>query len=756
VTRRWEAALPWLAAALGPAALFGPMLARGEAPFWGTPLLQFIPWRTLALGVFASGHLPLWNPWVGTGAPLLANYQSALLYPPNWLMALTGPAWGGGFLTMLHLVWAGAGMVVLTRRLGLSALPQSLAALSFSLTGALIARGSFQTMIAVASWLPWLAAAADGLGHAAREGTAGRERGRAVLVCGVVLALQWLAGHAQFSWYGLLLAAGWAFVRAGSAGRWPAAARSLLLLGAAALLGFALSAVQLLPTAENLLQSSRGAGLDPEFALTYSLWPWRLLGWMMPGLFGSPVTGDYWGYGAFWEDALYIGILPFLLALAGLLRAILGRGADRCIGRFLGLTLTLALVFALGKYTPIYLLLYRAVPTFDLFQAPARWAILAVFSACVLASFAAEGWRPLAGRGLYWARLATAGAAAFAISAWLTGPRLAEVEPTFVRAFALAGLLAAGAGALALLRKASPGPAWSFAVAGFVLLDLLIASRGLNPSAPLSLFGGSTRLAGDSGASHRLFMPSELEYDLKFGRFFRFDTFDPGVDWSLVREAGLPNTLLLEAIPSADNFDPLQPWRYVAFREALEGLPPERQDHILRWIDVGWRAVAAPDRAEGVRYLPIEGARRAWVVPAARWVGTEEQALAIVMSDGFDWEAEVVLEGTPPELAGQEGTNGTVEVLAQANPNRVVLEAESEGGAWLVLADAYYPGWQARVDGTPTPIYAADGLLRAVWLPSGRHRIEFDYRPASVQIGALISLLGCAFAAVAGAKWRRA
>jgi hypothetical protein len=756
MVRRVEAALPWVAAALGPAVLFAPMLVRGEAPFWGTALLQFVPWRTLALRDIFAGHLPLWNPWLGTGAPLLANYQSALLYPPNWLMALVGPAWGGGLLMMLHLIWAGVGMIVLARRLGLGRLSQMLAAASFSLSGALVVRGSFQTMVAVASWLPWLVVAADALGQAAREETTRRARGRAVLACAAILAMQWLAGHAQFAWYSFLVAAGWALVRAHAIGGWRAASRSLALLAAASLLALAISAVQLVPTAEYLLQSSRGGGLDPESALTYSLWPWRLLGWLMPGLFGNPAAGDYWGYGAFWEDALYIGTLPFLLALLGLIRGTLGRGPERGLARYLCAVFVLALVLALGRNTPIYPFLFRYVPTFSLFQGPARWSLLAVFSASLLAAFAAEGWRPLAGRALYWGRLGTAGAAAFAVSAWTLGPRLGGIEPSFIRSFALAGALMAVAGALALLRKPSPGLPWSVAVAGFVVLDLILAGQGLNPSAPLSLFEGTSQLARATGNEHRLFMPSDVEYDLKFGFFFRFDTFNPGLDWRLVREAGLPDTPLLDPIPSASNFDPLQPSRSVAFRDALEDLPSERQDRLLRLIDVGWRAVADPGRAAGVAYVPVPGAARARLLPNARWVETPAQALELVMSDGFEPEREVVLEGAPSPEVPEEASPGAAEIIADDNPNRVVLTADSQGGGWLVLSDAYYPGWRARVDGSPTRIYPADFLLRAVWVPAGEHEVVFDYRPASVQIGAFLSLVAGAFAAVAGARWRSA
>ncbi len=161
---------PWLVVALGPLALFGPMLVRGAALFWGTPLLQFIPWRVAALRALESGHFPLWNPLVGMGAPLLANYQTGILYPPNVLLAAVGVEWGSGLLVMLHLTWAGWGMVMLVRGLGMRPAAQMVAGTAFSLSGYLVARAGFLSINAAAAWLPWAVWAADRLGQAAVQG----------------------------------------------------------------------------------------------------------------------------------------------------------------------------------------------------------------------------------------------------------------------------------------------------------------------------------------------------------------------------------------------------------------------------------------------------------------------------------------------------------------------------------------------------------------------------------------------------------
>ncbi len=82
--------------------LFFPLL-RGETLFWGLPTLQFYPWRQFAFEQISEGHLPTWNPYLGAGAPLLANYQTAIFYPPNWLWLLLPDVAAMTTLALLHV-----------------------------------------------------------------------------------------------------------------------------------------------------------------------------------------------------------------------------------------------------------------------------------------------------------------------------------------------------------------------------------------------------------------------------------------------------------------------------------------------------------------------------------------------------------------------------------------------------------------------------------------------------------------------------
>jgi uncharacterized membrane protein YfhO len=67
----------------------------------------------------------------------------------------------------------------------------------------------------------------------------------------------------------------------------------------------------------------------------------------------------------------------------------------------------------------------------------------------------------------------------------------------------------------------------------------------------------------------------------------------------------------------------------------------------------------------------------------------------------------------------------------------VATSADSEG--ILVLADSYYPGWKAFVDGREEVIRRANLFFRAVPLAAGNHTVEFRYEPRSFKVGLAIS-----------------
>jgi hypothetical protein len=156
---------------------------------------------------------------------------------------------------------------------------------------------------------------------------------------------------------------------------------------------------------------------------------------------------------------------------------------------------------------------------------------------------------------------------------------------------------------------------------------------------------------------------------------------------------------------------------------------------------------------ENVDVLP-----RAFVVRRATAVPDDDAALAALAEPSFDPACAVVLSAPATAVAGAPGacgaSGGAVRVVHDA-PERVELAVEVSAPGYLVLTDAWYPGWRVTVDGEPAPVLRANLLFRAVALEPGAQRVVFTFRPASLRGGLVCSAVGLLSLALlgVGGKW---
>lgn len=717
-------------------------LLLAEAFFWGLPSLQFVPWREYAFDLLRSGALPLWNPYNGAGSPLLANYQSALLYPLNWSGFVLPLAWSMSLTAVLHLFIAGWGMWMFTGRLGIAELGRGVSALAFGLTSYLVARLGTYPTISTAAWIPWVMWAALGV--------LTRLSRRDAAWLGLFVGLQLLAGHAQTAWYSLLLTVVFSFwwCLSHRPVRWLPLIVVLLALG----LGVGIAALQLLPTAELLAQSQRSGGADYEFVVNYSYAPARIFNLISPNFFGNPGDGSYItkGKGAFFEDAVYVGLIPLMASLVAGANWIWGklrrsvRPSYYMSVPFWIAVVVFAFVIAFGNHSPVFPFLYDHVPTFNMFQAPVRWHIWTVFGLSVLAGIGVSAW----GRGywvLFFTRLATAGAFG-AVTLAMVAPNFLPPEVSqgeevqvITRAIIATGILGALAGVLTLTQPESTSSrrkVWSLAVLGVVAVDLIYASWLLNPTTSATFYDRQTASQPEAG---RAYWPEDVEEAIKFDQYLLLHDYRMTTEQQAAfRASELPNLNLLDRIPLLNNFDPLLVGsfkRYVALVEANS----QQRDILLRAAGVQ----AVYDSA-GKPVKLTEPGSRAWFVESACWHIDEESLTAALLRPDWNPAIQVHLVGEgdcsspPPEMSS---TTPNVSVVSDTT-NAVEVNINSDRPGWLVLADTYYPGWQA-VDtlGQPYPIHRANMAFRAVEIAAGGHTIRFEYQPRWLLPGGLVTLV---------------
>lgn len=101
--------------------------------------------------------------------------------------------------------------------------------------------------------------------------------------------------------------------------------------------------------------------------------------------------------------------------------------------------------------------------------------------------------------------------------------------------------------------------------------------------------------------------------------------------------------------------------------------------------------------------------------------------------------------------------------LTSYEPNRLVYETENAGDGIAVFSEIYYPnGWQVTIDGKPAGLGRADYVLRALYIPAGKHTVEMRFDPQSLHVtegiayGALALLvIGVAAVALIARKKRK-
>lgn len=190
-------------------------------------------------------------------------------------------------------------------------------------------------------------------------------------------------------------------------------------------------------------------------------------------------------------------------------------------------------------------------------------------------------------------------------------------------------------------------------------------------------------------------------------------------------EPGIAEQITLQPCPSGDN---------KCVVDAIS-LVDEQDGTFLSLVPGPQRLIYSGDVKiyENLAVLP-----RAFLVYDWRWQPDTTASVNAMSNPDFDPSRTAILVGDGHE-PGLEG-DGEV-TINEYSPEQVVIYSESDQSGLLLLSDAYYPGWQATIDGKKVPIYQADALFRGVFVPAGQHEIIFRFQPGSFRIGLVISLL---------------
>ena len=709
---------------------------------------------------FSEGALPKWVPHVYGGLPLFANPGSTY-YPFRFLADFVFPVsriWPTLFV--LQFTIAGAGMYLLARELRTRPWVAFVAGLAFQFTGIIMSwvLGGHEGRVIVATFLPLLFY----FYHVGvRKATLAPFAGAAGVIGFSLLSFQ-----IQNSYYLLLAGAIWAVFLIVSSGVHREKGRLLRVLGlgvGSVAFGFLLASVNFLPFLDYVEQSPRGetGGRGYEYSVSFSMPLEEVTAIAVPEVNGF--LDSYRGSNPMKLHTEYVGAVVLLLAAVGFQNS----RRNRYWWLFAGLGL-FGLTIALGGSTPLYRLYYEILPGTKRFRAPGIAFFLVAFSLVCMAAIALERlaeeverrWQPLRGArggdadGLGVVPWILAGVVA--VGVLLGGLAPAEAGPGAYR-FALF----AAAGALILwlwIRGSIQATLVALLLAAVTVVDLWIVDRNFFDTVPPpeEMFAADdvVDFLQQQPEPYRVWhlpFPAGMVYRGVAGNYLmhfgiqqaggehgnqlqRWNEYlgagqDTYVDWhNFLQNPQIVSTPQGQAVgfQSAPGFLEGANIRYV-----ISAVPLSHPN--LREAYVGTAAVY-----ENVAALP-----RAYLVPRVETVSGEDGALERMRAEGFDPRAVAVVSAEQPLAVGQGDLTGGA-TIEDHTPDRVVIRTNPSREALLVLADNYYHGWVARVDGREVPIHRVNHTMRGVVVPAGDHEVVFTYEPSDLYVGFYIYLAGMA------------
>ena len=673
------------------------------------------------------GELRLWNPSLCCGLPIYADPMTHPFYPPQVVLhTLLPPEPAYEIFLMLHLFFSGTAMYGLLRGLGRTDLAATAGGLVWMLLGYNSVWFSTGILAGLCVWGPLALLFL----HRAFE----RQNLSQAALAGVAMGLAILGSHPQHALHFFIFAIGWLAVSAwrnAHGARFTVRASTLFLL-----LSLGVGVAAILTRLDTIANGFRNPAAD--LALVYAdggaLWPHILdaiLG--KASSFENP-TFDY-------EFTFHAGLAAAALAVVGAVRNF----RDRRIA-FLALAGLAALVLAFVK--PMAYLL-SLVPILNL-SLPSRWLFILGFPLSILVAYGWDSLRESPGKSPF-VIASIAGLATATAALRFRTPAAIDI---FVGFF-----LAAGA-AYALRRSARAAAVLAVAAILYELLPPYLmtnghADPGLLHRMPAAVEAAKARErepwrgTGTLGSPALAALPREAWSEARVASEFLNDLSDGN------------NLLALFGVDNISGFEAIMPDSYVKYALAAQGTlaPGGRATLFMRFrsrlVDaMNLRyAFLPPGISTPPRFRRVAGdfgtiqlyenpaaLARAWLVGRALPARTEREALERITDPEFDPGTTVVLE-TPPELPPSLFPVTGSATFTRRDPDDLQLRVSTKSAATLVLSENAYPGWEAEVDGLPTPILRANVAFRAVAVPAGDHLVSFRFRPESARLGAMFSAL---------------
>ena len=702
---------------------------------------QFFPWKHFSVEMFKKGEIPFWNPHYFSGNPHMANFQTGIFYPLNFIFFLFPFNFSWTIFILLQPFLACLFTYLFLREIKVSRVGAVLASLAFTFGLYFTVWIEYGNIGHSLLWLP--------LALLLVEKIVKELEWRWIVLLVLTLTFSILAGFIQVTIYLFGVVFAYFFFRILIEKPKDSLLKTISFL-TSAILALLLSSVQIFPTIEIFLKSARQA--YPLEKIPELLLPWFYpLTIFVSDFFGNPASRNYWYPGTYIERVSYIGVLPLFFALL----AIFWQRKEKIVLFFAGLAI-FSLIFSLNLL-PIRFFYGLKIP---IISTTVYTRLLSVFSfsMAILAGFGVD-WclkskktrKILTGGvifigvyGCLWLFTFLA-PLIFPTSWWISYLSITRRNLVLPTVFAFLGITIIVFSSLLKSKK--------FVFFGVILItifDLFFYFRKITPFSPKEFVYPQTEIMKylqDNAGINRFWGYGIGYIDSNFSTFTGTYSID-GWDALFIRRYGelisaSDNGKIKETIPRADvvltrGFGK-EALRENPYRQRLLDLLGVK--YVLQ-KDEGLTEVWQPD----YQTFPSEIYQLIWqkgkwqvyenktALPRIFLVGDyqvekDKQKIAdLIFDPKFPLEKKLILE---EELANNFVLDfQTVwEIkLVDYQPNKIEIKTSSTGNQLLFLSDNFYPNWQAEIDGQKAKIYRANYSFRAVAVPKGEHQLVFSYK----------------------------
>jgi hypothetical protein len=676
---------------------------------------QVMPWFQEEAVQLRQGHFPIWDPHHWAGQSLLGQDQPGVLFPLNWLLWLM-PFWNGHialpflnwYFVLIHFFAAWFGYL-LARDLGLSSFASICAGSSFGFSG-YMGNTDWPQMLNGGIWAPLvLLFALRALNGCRPFWNMG--------IAGAVAGFAFYGGHHQIPSY-TLLSVGF-LVLFYIVFRDIAILRGIALGLTCLILAVLVGAPQLLPSYEywsralRWVNAANPMGFEDKVPYIvfgqYSFNPAAILGLIVPN-YSPNVTP-------------FVGLTVLVFAIL----AVTANWRTRMAPPFVALALA-GLFVSIGKYSVFHGVLYSVLPLLNKSRNAAFAMFILDLSLAILAGFGIDYF--LQQREQISRQIRIVSNVLLSMGALLLVLLLARgmfqgekmFESTFYALLALSAILLACV-FLSWELGRLPMRAALLSVLGLILFEIgsvtssnyFHREQGWRYLDRLSAYDDVASFLRQQPGNFRILRNSD-DIGFNFGDWYGIDEYT-GIGAGMTRN--------IASIHGAGSIAPLLGVGYYVGHEPQNSDP----EPVFR------------GRA-GVNVYRVPGALpRAWPVHSIEAVEDSRQVAPHINAPIDQLAMKTFMVGSnAPKLDSCGGIDAVR--VSRIDVTDVEIEASMACQGMVVVGNNFFPGWRARVDGTPTQIYEAYSFLQGVVVPSGRHRIRLHYVPLSLYQGLAMAAFG--------------